>query len=191
MVMITRVSARQAAILETLSTMLEHYGAGRVTTAALAREMNQSEAALYRHYASKAAMFEGLIAMLGERVRQDLNHVEATEAQGKTRLRKQVHALLRFVEHHSGAAQVLTGGALVSEAPSLRDQLNVLLQDIEDMLVRSARLYVEQEQLPHDPNAAAAVLLHYVSGRWLRYAQGGGQAAPTSDLSLQFALLGL
>jgi len=153
--------------------------------------MNQSEAALYRHYASKAAMFEGLIAMLGELIRQDLNHVEATESQGKTRLRKQVHTLLLIAERHPGAAQVLTGGALAGEAPSLREQVNVLLQDVEDMLVRSARVCVEQEQLPHDPNAIAAVLLHYVSGRWLRYAQSGRRAAPTSDLSLQLPLLGL
>ncbi|MDX3894723.1 nucleoid occlusion factor SlmA [Pusillimonas sp.] len=189
--MSARLSAKQAAILRTLAAMLEHHGAGRITTAALAREMNQSEAALYRHYASKAAMFEGLIAMLGELILEDMNHVEATEAQGKARLRKQVHALLLFVERHPGAAHVLTGGALANESPALQEQVNVLLQDVEGMLVRSARLRIEQEQLPNDANAIAAVLLHYVLGRWLRYAHSGRQAVPTSDLSLHLPMLGL
>ncbi len=189
--MATHFSAKQAAILGTLAAMLEHHGAGRITTAALAREMNQSEAALYRHYASKAAIFQGLIAMLGELVFEDLNHVEATEARGTARLRKQVHALLFFVERHPGAAHVLTGYALASEARSLQEQVNVFLQDIEGMLARSAQLRIEQEQLPSDASAIAEVLLHYVLGRWLRYAQSGRQAAPTGNFKQYMELLGL
>lgn len=189
--MATRFSSKQLSILRTLAAMLEQPDGGRVTTAALAREMGQSEAALYRHYANKAAIFEGLIALIGEQLLEDLAHIEATEAQGRPRLRKQLHALLLFVERHPGAARVLTGGALASEAPSLQERVNALLRDLEDMLTRSAALGIEQEALSGEAGAIASVLLHYALGRWLRYVQSGWQAAPTGDLTRQLALLGL
>lgn len=190
--MATHFSAKQAVILKTLAAMLEQPDAGRITTAALAHEMGQSEAALYRHYASKAAIFAGLIALVGEQILEDLTHIEITEAKGHARLRKQVHALLLFVERHRGAARVLTGGALAGEAPALQEQANALLREVERMLAESARLGMEQGELPGgDAGPRAEVLLLYVLGRWLRYAQSGWQTAPTGNFSRQLELLGL
>ncbi|WP_397474659.1 nucleoid occlusion factor SlmA [Pusillimonas sp.] len=185
-------SAKQVAILATLSGMLESPGAIRITTAALAKCLNQSEAALYRHYAGKAAMFEGLITLTGDQLLEDLAHIAATEPQGKARLRKQVHALLLFVERHPGAARVLTGIALTGEDPSLQEQVNALLRSVADVLEQSARL--ESQQDKHEGGEAALtadVLLEWVLGRWLRYAQSGWQAKPTADLPRRLSLLGL
>jgi|GEM_PF-3944485 len=87
-------SFRQIAILKALTSMLEVPGAGRITTAALAKNLNQSEAALYRHYSGKEAMFQTLITLTGAQIIEDLEDIAATEKLGDARLRKQVHALL-------------------------------------------------------------------------------------------------
>lgn len=190
--MAKHTSAKQVAILRTLSSMLEGSGTARITTAALAKHLNQSEAALYRHYSGKAAMFEGLITLTGEQIIEDMAHIEATEQQGRARLRKQVHALLLFVERHPGAARLLTGGALAGEAPSLQEQVNALLRDVGELLRQSARLGIEQDELAGgEPRLIADVLLDWVLGRWLRYVQSGWQARPTEDLPRQLPLLGL
>lgn len=190
--MVNPPSAKQAAILNALSGMLESPEAGRITTAALAQNMGHSEAALYRHYAGKAAMFEGLIALIRQQLLEDLAHIDATEPHGSARLRKQAHALLLFVERHPGTARVLTGGALVGEAPELQEQVNTLLDDVQDTLEHSATLSMSQASgAITDAGATAAVLLDWVRGCWLRYALSGWQARPTADLSRKLSLLGL
>lgn len=190
--MVNPLSAKQAAILNALSGMLESPEAGRITTAALAQHMGHSEAALYRHYSGKAAIFEGLIALVRQQLLEDLAHIEATEPQGRARLRKQAHALLLFVERHPGTARVLTGGALVGEAPALQDQVNALLDEVQDTLQHSAKLSLEQVPGTNgDAGATAIVVLDWVRGCWLRYALSGWQARPTADLSRKLSLLGL
>ena len=184
-------SDKQVSIIKALATMLEQPGSGRITTAALAREMNHSEAALYRHYANKAAIFEGLISLVGEQILEDLAHIEATEPKGRLRLRKQLYALLLFVERHPGAARVLTGGALVNEAPFLQTQVNELLAHIETALANSASLGIEQKELTGTATHLASAVLHLALGKWLRYVQSGCQAAPTLEASALFAALGL
>lgn len=185
-------SAKQAVILATLSSMLESPEPIRITTASLAKRLNQSEAALYRHYSSKAAMFEGLIALIGAQLLEDLAHIATTETHGQARLRKQVHALLLFVERHPGAARVLTGAALTGEEPSLQVHVNALLASVANTLEQSAEL--KSQQSKHEDGEAALtgeILLEWVLGRWLRYAQSGWQAKPTNDLSRRLSLLGL
>lgn len=190
--MVNPPSAKQAAILNALSGMLESPEAGRITTAALAQHMGHSEAALYRHYAGKAAMFEGLIALIRQQLLEDLAHIDATEPQGSARLRKQAHALLLFVERHPATARVLTGGALVGEAPALQEQVNALLDEVQDTLEHSATLSISQaSDAITDAGATAAVLLDWVRGCWLRYALSGWQARPTASLSSKLSLLGL
>lgn len=186
-------SSKQARILATLSAMLEKPDAGHITTAALAKQLNQSEAALYRHYVSKAAIFEDLIAQIRDQILEDLQHIEATESNGRTRLHKQLHALLLFVERHRGTARVLTGGALVNEAPSLQARVNQVTQEIEDVLAASAGYGIEQASIRVDEDARilAGLLMNWVLGCWLRYVQTDWQAAPTTALTQHLALLGL
>ena len=66
---------RRTQILQTLAQMLEQPGAERVTTALLASKLGVSEAALYRHFASKAQMFEGLIDFIEQAVFTLINQI--------------------------------------------------------------------------------------------------------------------
>lgn len=186
-------SSKQARILATLVAMLEQPDAGRITTAALAKQLNQSEATLYRHYASKAAMFEDLIAQIRDQILEDLEHIEATEPNGRTRLHKQLGALLLFVERHRGTARVLTGGALVNEAPSLQARVHGVIQEIETVLARNIQYGMQQASIRVEEQAPtlADLLINWVLGRWLRYVQTDWQAPPTAGLTQQLALLGL
>ena len=192
--MVKPPSPKQAVILRALTNMLENPDAGRITTAALAKHLDQSEAALYRHYPGKAAMFESLIAQTRAQIIEDLAHIAATERHAQARLRKQVHALLLFVERHRATARVLTGGALAGEAPALLEQVNALLSEVQSMLADSAQLALPQPQNKNDrakAHAQAGVLMDWVRGCWLHYALSGWQARPTADLSGRLVLLGL
>src|SRR3546814_5045266 len=107
-----RPADRKTQILETLADMLGQPDSGRVTTAALAARLNVSEAALYRHFNSKTAIFEALIERAGAQIMQDLAHINATEPDARRQLHKHLRALLLFAQRHRGPANVLTGPAL-------------------------------------------------------------------------------
>jgi len=193
--MLPPTDSKKALILATLTRMLEQPHAGRITTAALAQQLGQSEAALYRHFSSKAALFESLIGSARTQLLEDLNHIAATESDGRRGLRKQLHALLLFTERHPGLTRVLTGEALVTEHPRLLDLVDELVGDLEGMLRQAAQEAIEAGSLPHPEAADAAVcanaLMLWVQGRWLRYTQTGWQALPTHDHEPQLALFGL
>ncbi len=186
---------KKALILATLIRMLEQPHAGRITTAALAQQLDQSEAALYRHFSSKAALFESLIDSARAQLLEDLNHIAATESDGCRKLRKQLHALLLFTERHPGLTRVLTGEALVTEHPRLQIQVNTLIDDLEALLRHAAQAAIDVGSLQPRDTAGAAVyantLMLWVQGRWLRYTQTGWRALPTHDHEPQLALLGL
>ena len=183
---------KKALILATLIHMLEQPHAGRITTAALAQQLGQSEAALYRHFSSKAALFESLIDNARAQLLEDLNHIAATESDGCRKLRKQLHALLLFTERHPGLTRVLTGEALVTEHPRLQIQVNALIDDLETLLRHAAQAAIDAgSRQPGDAALYANTLMLWVQGRWLRYTQTGWQALPTHDHEPQLALLGL
>lgn len=183
---------RQNAILRALSSMLEEPAAGRITTAALAKRLNQSEAALYRHYSSKEAMFQALIALIGAQILEDLEDIVASENSGAARLRKQVHALLFFVERHPGSARLLTGIALAGEAHTLQVHVNKVLDAVADALEQSARAAFKDDPDNGDAQKlVAGMLMDWVQGRWLRFAHSGWQEKPTDKFAEHLRLLGL
>jgi len=193
--MLPPTDSKKALILATLTRMLEQPHAGRITTAALAQQLGQSEAALYRHFSSKAALFENLIGGARAQLLEDLNHIAATEPDGRRKLRKQLHALLLFTERHPGLTRVLTGEALVTEHPRLLDLVDELVGDLEGVLRQAAQEAIEAGSLPQPEAAGAAVcanaLMLWVQGRWLRYTQTGWRTPPTLDHEPQLALFGL
>ena len=79
---------RRVQILQALATMLEQPGAERITTAALAARLEVSEAALYRHFASKAQMFEGLIEFIEQSVFTLVNQIAEREPAGHAQAAK-------------------------------------------------------------------------------------------------------
>jgi TetR/AcrR family transcriptional regulator len=127
-------------ILQTLAAMLEDPRGERITTAALAKALAVSEAALYRHFASKAQMFEGLIEFIETTIFGLINDIAAREPSGVKQAAQTVAMLLDFAATNKGMTRVLTGEALVGEHERLQVRINQLLERIEASLRQSLRL---------------------------------------------------
>ena len=134
---------RRVQILQTLASMLEQPGADRVTTAALAAQLDVSEAALYRHFASKAQMFEGLIEFIEQSVFTLANQINERDIDGTTQAQKVVTVLLQFGEKNPGMTRVMVGDALVFEHERLLTRMNQFFDRIESQLRQSLRMAAE------------------------------------------------
>ena len=186
-----RPGERRIQILQTLALMLEEPAGDRVTTAALAARLQVSEAALYRHFASKAQMFEGLIEFIESTIFGLINQINASHEEGLRQLRDVIVMLLGFAERNPGMTRVLIGDALVTEADRLQDRINQLIDRIEASLRQSFRMAVAQGALPADTDgsARAGVVMAFVLGRWLRYAKSGFKRSPVEALDQQIPVL--
>ena len=183
--------ARRLQILQTLAVMLEDPKGEKVTTAALAAKLSVSEAALYRHFASKAQMFEGLIEFIETTIFGLINDIEAKEPSGLNQVGRIVRMLLDFATTNRGMTRVLIGDALVNEHERLQERMNQLLERIESSLRQSFRVAVTQQEVPAalEPNAHAALAIAYVIGRWHRFAKSGFRKLPADGLDAQLPLL--
>jgi len=182
---------RRLQILQTLATMLQEPQGDRVTTAALAGRLQVSEAALYRHFASKAQMFEGLIEFIESTVFGLINQIGSQEEDGLRQLRATIAMLLGFAEKNPGMTRVLVGDALVTEDDRLQSRINQLIDRIEASLRQSFRVAIAQGRLPQETDAAAraGIVLSFILGRWLRFAKSGFKRSPTESLDQQIAPL--
>ena len=183
---------RRVQILQTLASMLEQPGADRVTTAALAAQLDVSEAALYRHFASKAQMFEGLIEFIEQSVFTLANQINERETDGTVQAQKVVTVLLQFGEKNPGMTRVMVGDALVFEHERLLTRMNQFFDRIESQLRQSLRMAAEARgsQTPTvDANAQASVLTAFAVGRLQRYARSGFKRNPTEHLEAALALI--
>ncbi|UCE30933.1 MAG: nucleoid occlusion factor SlmA [Burkholderiales bacterium] len=182
---------RRLQILQTLAAMLQEPGGERVTTAALAARIRVSEAALYRHFASKAQMFEGLIEFIEHTVFGLINQIASQDDDGLRQLQAMVLMLLGFAEKNPGMTRVLIGDALVNEDERLQNRVNQILDRIEASLRQSVRIAVSQQRLPAhtDAGARANLALSFVLGRWMRYAKSGFQRRPGEGTEQQLAQL--
>jgi TetR/AcrR family transcriptional regulator len=178
---------RRLQILQTLAAMLQEPGADRVTTAALAARLKVSEAALYRHFASKAQMFEGLIEFIESTVFGLINQICSQDEDGQRQLRAMVSMLLSFSERNPGMTRVLVGDALVTENDRLQERINQLIDRVEASIKQAFRTAMVQGRLPAqtDPAARAGLVMAFVLGRWLRFAKSGFRRLPTESLELQ------
>ncbi len=183
---------RRVQILHTLATMLEQPGAERITTAALAAKLEVSEAALYRHFASKAQMFEGLIEFIEQSVFSLVNQIGERETDGRVQAQKILSVLLQFGEKNPGMTRVMVGDALVFENERLVSRMNQFFDRIESQLRQSLRLVAESagSNTPTvDANAQASVLTGFAVGRLQRYARSGFKRVPTEHLDAALQLL--
>lgn len=178
---------RRLQILQALAVMLEAPQADRVTTAALAAKLSVSEAALYRHFASKAQMFEGLIEFIEQTVFGLINQIRETEANSVKQIRDIADMLLSFAETNPGMTRVLVGDALVTEHDRLQDRINQLIDRLEVSIKQCYRDAITQELLPidTDPSTRSAILIAFVQGKWLRYAKSGFQKRPLEGIERQ------
>ncbi len=164
-------ASRKQAILEALAQQLEQHPGDRITTAALARAVGVSEAALYRHFPSKARMFEGLIGFAEETVFARVNQILAEEIKTQARVAKVVYLLLGFADRNPGITRVLLGDALVGERERLHDRVQQFFERIDVQLrqiLREAQLR-EDTTLRTSPEQAAALLTAFVEGRMQQF----------------------
>jgi TetR/AcrR family transcriptional regulator len=178
---------RRVQILQTLAAMLEQPGAERITTAALAARLSVSEAALYRHFASKAQMFEGLIEFIESSVFTLVNQILEREAGGAEQTRRIVTVLLQFGEKNPGMTRVMVGDALVFEHERLTARMNLFFDRVESQLRQTLRLAAEAagSGTPTvDAQALASALTALSVGRLQRYARSGFKRLPTEHLDM-------
>ena len=179
---------RRLEILKALAQMLEQPKWGKITTAALAERLDVSEAALYRHFASKAQMYEGLIEFIESSVFTVANKIAQDEADGREQAAKLVEVLLAFAEKNPGMVRVMTGDALVGEHERLQARMNQFYDRFEATLkqaLRSPGGGGGQKPSDADVTAQAGLLLRYLIGCLHHYAKSGFTKKPTESLAAQ------
>jgi TetR/AcrR family transcriptional regulator len=183
--MATRTGERRLQILQTLAAMLENPRSEKVTTAALAAKLSVSEAALYRHFASKAQMFEGLIEFIETTLFSFINKITNENNDGVAQAEQTVVMLLSFAEKNPGMTRVLIGEALVNEDERLQARINQLTDKLEAAMRQSLRIAQAANSWHGDAQADAAVLIAYVLGRWQLFAKTGFKRMPQEGWTLQ------
>jgi TetR/AcrR family transcriptional regulator len=151
-----------------------------------------SEAALYRHFASKAQMFEGLIEFIESSVFTLVNQINERESDAAVQVRKVLTVLLQFGEKNPGMVRVMVGDALVFENDRLLTRMNQFFDRIESQLRQSLRAAAEAagSATPTvDANAQASVMTAFAVGRLQRYARSGFKRSPTEHLDAALSLL--
>ena len=189
--MASKPGERKLQILQTVAQMLEQPKGEKITTAALAARLELSEAALYRHFASKAQMFEGLIEFIEQTVFGLINKITQEEKSGVKQVEAIISMLLGFAQKNRGMTRVLTGDALVNENERLQQRINQMLDRIEATLKQSLRMAATQGGMgaATDVGAHANLLLCYVIGRWLQFAKSGFARDPVAHWPAQATIL--
>lgn len=188
-----RPGERRVQILQALAEMLQQPGAERITTAALAARLDVSEAALYRHFASKAQMFEGLIEFIESSVFTLVNQItERADGHGPQQARQLVTVLLQFAEKNPGMTRVMVGDALVFEHERLQQRMNQFFDKFESALRQCLRPAADAHGSATptvDAQVAASVLTAFSVGRLQRFARSGFRRAPSEQLERSLALM--
>jgi TetR/AcrR family transcriptional regulator len=181
---------RRKEILQTLAHMLENPKGEKITTALLASKLDVSEAALYRHFASKAQMFEGLIEFIEETVFSLVNKIQGEEANGMKQIEATVSMLLSFAQKNPGMTRVLIGDALVNEDERLQARMNQLHDRLEASLRQSARTAATDGALHAslDANAYANAMMAFIVGRWHQFAKSGFKRTPLEHFAQSWSV---
>jgi TetR/AcrR family transcriptional regulator len=191
---------RRVQILQALASMLEQPGGERITTAALAARLAVSEAALYRHFASKAQMFEGLIEFIEQTVFSLINQIaereqatpsDASADAGSRQAARIVAMLLQFAEKNPGMARVMVGDALVFENERLQQRMNQFFDKIEAALKQCLRDGASAASATPtvDAQVRASVLSAFVAGRLQRFVRSGYKRLPSENLDASLRLV--
>ena len=181
---------RKLQILQALAQMLESPKGEKITTAALAARLEVSEAALYRHFASKAQMYEGLIEFIETTIFTLINQITGDEDNGRAQAMSIAGVLLDFAEQNAGMTKVLIGDALVNEDERLQVRMNQFVERVELALRQAWKLAATQGAIPESESAArAGMMMAFVIGRWHRFAKSGFQQRPSEGGMLMLSLL--
>lgn len=182
MVLADKISRREQ-ILQALARMLESKPGGRITTAALAGEVGVSEAALYRHFPSKARMFEGLISFIEETLFSRITRIIQDEPQAGAQCEKILLLVLTFAEKNPGITRIMNGDALAGETERLRVRVSQVFDRLETQfrqILRDAELR-EGLRTTITPAATAALLVAFVEGKISQYVRTDFKRHPTEN----------
>ena len=184
-------TSRKDQILQALARMLESCPGGRITTAALAKEVGVSEAALYRHFPSKARMFEGLIKFIEETLFQRISRILIEESGAEIRCQKILALLLTFSDKNPGMTRLLTGDALTGETERLRERIAQFYSRIEAQLKQVLREAQIRENLKPStsPAALANLLLASAEGRLVQFVRSEFKQSPLENWDTQWEFL--
>ena len=191
MTQVTQSSSRREQILQALALMLEEDSGKRITIAALARQVGVSEAALYRHFPSKARMFEGLIAFIEETLFERISRILDEVPEAVPRCGQILTLLLAFAEKNPGLSRLLDGDVLTGETARLRLRIHQLFERMETQLkqiLREAELR-EQRRTLLPASATANLLMAYAEGRISQYVRSDFKRRPTEHWDDQWTLL--
>lgn len=183
---------RRVQILQMLAEMLESSGTERITTSALATRLDVSEAALYRHFASKAQMFEALIDFIEQSVFHLINQITEREPDPAAQVANILAMVLQFGEKNPGMARVMVGDALVFENERLQQRMNQFIDKFESTLKQSLRVAAtaQNSATPSvDAQVKASVLTAFALGRLQRFTRSGFKRLPSEHLEASFAQL--
>jgi TetR/AcrR family transcriptional regulator len=183
--------SRKDQILQALARMLETAPGERITTAALAEEVGVSEAALYRHFPSKARMFEGLIKFIEETLFLRISRILDDESSAETRCHNILTLLLNFSDKNPGMTRLLTGDALAGETERLRARIAQLLNRVESQLKQVLREAQIRENLKPgvSPTALANLLLATCEGRLAQFVRSEFKKSPLENWDTQWEFL--
>ena len=182
---------RKQQILQSLATILEQSPGARITTAGLARHVGVSEAALYRHFPSKAKMFEALIEFIEDTLFSRINQIMSEETRGDARCEQILGLVLTFCERNPGITRIMTGDPLAGETERLRHRITQLYDRVEAQLrqiIRELPMRGETPTVP-DPAVAANLMLSVVEGRISQYVRSDFQRKPTTEWESQWQSL--
>ena len=187
----TKKPSRKDQILQSLAAMLEATPGGRITTAALAKEVGVSEAALYRHFPSKAKMFEGLIEFIEDSLFSRINLIVKEEPTALAQCQQLLTLLLGFAEHNPGITRILTGDAISGETDRLRQRVIQLFDRLETQLKQILRdaEFKEGKRTQLTPTETANLLLAVAEGRICQFVRSGFSRPPTDNWPQQWLLL--
>lgn len=187
----TKRTNRRAQILQSLASMLETSPGQRITTAKLAAEVGVSEAALYRHFPSKARMFEGLIEFIEEALFSRINKILEEEKDASVRCQHILHLFLGFSERNPGITRILNGDALMGEQDRLRTRIAQLFERLETQLkqVLRERKLREGKTMAIDEGQVASILICFADGRINQFIRSEFQRRPTEGFAQQWQFI--
>jgi len=183
--------AKKEAILRALAQMLENNPGGRITTAALAAEVGVSEAALYRHFPSKARMFEGLIGFMEDTLFTRITRIVSEGSTALVQCEKIILLVLTFAEKNPGISRVLNGDALVGETDRLRDRASQVYNRLDTQLKQIFREAEIREGVRTrlSPSITSNLVLTLIEGKISQYVRTDFQQKPTDFFSDQWMYL--
>ncbi|ALO40772.1 nucleoid occlusion factor SlmA [Pseudoalteromonas sp. SS15] len=184
----TKRSNRKEQILQSLAQMLETSPGQRITTAKLAAEVGVSEAALYRHFPSKARMFEGLIEFIEDTLLSRINIILDNEKETQGRVYNILLLILAFAEKNPGITRILTGDALQGEQERLRERIQGLFEKLETQFkqVLRERKLREGKAFTTDEAALANFFLAYIEGKMNQFVRSDFKTRPSSQFEAQW-----